>query len=422
MRGRTLIYLSLALLNPAVAMEPQGDPASPPASRPRVEAAPAAQPSPRRDKALERPAPGSEPRIRFEETEHRFGEVEAGSVSTATFAFVNEGPGPLRIFQARPSCGCVLTSIEAGGKPYALGDPIGASVKGSIGVAMTASWRAGEKHTVVDVLTNDPALGPTSEAPFGHVKLHVYGRIVRPIELFTPEGEPCPDGRLDFGRFLFDAPPKRSIHLRPMGRETFEVIDVKPTDPRFHVSFRAREGASREWEIEVSPAKDLPLGPFLWPLTIETRPPVPGIVLFLAGEVRGALTVEPGMLLGLRMPRPRDPSKRPAAKLTIRSDGPPIQFTNVRFAEPTDFKPAEGRFVPMGPEPPRAAPRAITDHLTLETALSNDRRTATLEVRVEPTMPDGFFHTILYFETGVPRGPEVLAIPVTGFGFPGVSK
>ena len=46
----------------------------------------------------------------FSETEHDFGEVDAGAVIKHTFRFINEGTVPLIINQARSTCGCTVPS------------------------------------------------------------------------------------------------------------------------------------------------------------------------------------------------------------------------------------------------------------------------------------------------------------------------
>jgi hypothetical protein len=397
-------------------------PQDPPTSRPVPDGIPGLKPAVPGGTKIERPAPGTEPAVKFARTEHPFGDVDAGSSSTTTFEFVNEGTGPLKIFTLRPSCGCALTSVEAGGKPYELGAPIEPGVKGQITVALNATWRAGEKRTYIDVLTNDPALQPTSEAPFGHVKLHVSARIVRPVELYTEAGAISNDGRLEFGVFHFSSPTKKTIEVRSTKGQAFDIARLTPTDPRFRVAFAPVGEDKKAWRIEVEPVKDLPLGAFLFPLTIETRPESPGLVLFLTGLVRGALTIEPGLLQGLRLPMPRDPAKPSTAKLTLRSSAGPIALTELRLAEPSDFKPQEGRFVPTPGKTPRDAAAAIADNLTFETKLLDQGMTAVLEIRVKPTMPEGFFNAMLVFKTGVEGGPAELAVPVSGFGTPKAVK
>ena len=50
---------------------------------------------------------GSAPGVRIEDPTRELGQVWPGEKRTETFRLVNEGPGPMRILDLRPECGCL---------------------------------------------------------------------------------------------------------------------------------------------------------------------------------------------------------------------------------------------------------------------------------------------------------------------------
>lgn len=364
----------------------------------------------------ERPPAGEEPKVVFEALEHNYGVVEAGSTTPFEFAFRNEGKGPLKIVMARPACSCVLGGIEVDGKPYSFGQPIPPGVRGILRARIMALWQQGDKNTHIDVLTNDPSFGPTSEAPFGHLKLHVVARIVRPIEWTGLDGKPNAEGRFDLGGILDSKGASATVALRNVKGEPFEIVGVDPTDPKIRLTATPLSDSKTEWRVEIDVDAGLPLGPLLRQFTLRLQPEIPGTNLFVVGRVHGAVDVEPPLNVGLRLPMPGTGAKG-LSKITLRAAGPaPLALKNLRILEPTDFKLDGGRYVAQPGKTLRPAARAISDALTVTPVVSEAGKVVTLEIGVKPTMPKGFFHAMLVFETGLPGGPAELAIPVTGFG------
>jgi len=52
------------------------------------------------------------PAVKFNETEHVFGDIPQGTPVSTVFTFVNESDSPLTIDTATPSCGCTVPDFS----------------------------------------------------------------------------------------------------------------------------------------------------------------------------------------------------------------------------------------------------------------------------------------------------------------------
>ena len=84
--------------------------------------------------------------MKFSETEHDFGEINAIDKVTHTFTFTNEGQTDLLITQAVGSCGCTVPDYPK--EPLAPGD------KGEIKVAFDPSNKNGLQSKTVTITAN----------------------------------------------------------------------------------------------------------------------------------------------------------------------------------------------------------------------------------------------------------------------------
>jgi hypothetical protein len=90
--------------------------------------------------------PGSQPEIRFEKTEHHFGDVLQGEKVGYGFIFTNVGDASLVIRDATASCGCTVPRYSS--------EPIPPGGKGSVEVVFDSSGRLGQQSKTVTVQTN----------------------------------------------------------------------------------------------------------------------------------------------------------------------------------------------------------------------------------------------------------------------------
>lgn len=87
--------------------------------------------------------------IKFEKTEHDFGEIAEGTLAKHTFNFTNTGKVPLIIKDARGSCGCTVPDWPR--------NPIEPGKTGEIKVQFNSQGRSGMQTKTVTLTTNTKA-------------------------------------------------------------------------------------------------------------------------------------------------------------------------------------------------------------------------------------------------------------------------
>ncbi len=88
--------------------------------------------------------------IEFEETEFNFGELTEGDKATHVFKFKNTGKHPLKIENARGSCGCTVPEWPKG--------EIGVGEEGEIKVVFNSRGKRGQQSKSVSIFANtDPS-------------------------------------------------------------------------------------------------------------------------------------------------------------------------------------------------------------------------------------------------------------------------
>ena len=88
------------------------------------------------------------PRMKFEKTEHDFGNIKKGSIVETEFTFTNTGKSPLNIRKLKPNCGCTVSNLDK--YDFAPGE------KGTIKVKFNSAGRRGNQQKSVVIFTNDP--------------------------------------------------------------------------------------------------------------------------------------------------------------------------------------------------------------------------------------------------------------------------
>lgn len=84
--------------------------------------------------------------IKFETTEHDFGDIMEGEKVSYSFKFNNVGKDDLVITSVSTTCGCTVTDFPK--------DPIKPGESGTIEVTFNSSGRSGKQVKVITVATN----------------------------------------------------------------------------------------------------------------------------------------------------------------------------------------------------------------------------------------------------------------------------
>jgi hypothetical protein len=363
-----------------------------------------------------RPAAGQEPKISIERQAFQFESLEPGQQAMTEFKFKNEGPGPLKFLQIRAMCSCIAGGITVDGKPYVLGQPILPGSTGIIRVGIQALWNAGPKHTRLDVLTNDPQFGPTSDAPFGHMPLRIDANIVKIVEFDGPDGRELPDNRLNLGSFASDKPLKTTLLCRSVVGRAFTVAGIVPQDPSVQMEVSPVGGepgrAVESWKIDITIPPGMPFGQFTKRFIVSTVPEMKGLQFYVDGTVRGLIECDPpassGLRLGLVTPGPN-----PLGKIVLKSAGEQkLAIRNVRFCEFTDYKAVDGKYQIAPGKKERPLDPKLSRYMKADATSSEDGRTATIQISIRSGMPRGAVNAMLVFETGIPGGPEQFVMPI----------
>lgn len=88
------------------------------------------------------------PSVAFDEKEHDFGTIKAGTVATHEFRFTNNGKSPLVIRKVRTSCGCTASTPPA--------QSIAPGESQAIKVTFNSRGKKGRQQQSIDVYCNDP--------------------------------------------------------------------------------------------------------------------------------------------------------------------------------------------------------------------------------------------------------------------------
>ncbi|MDI6833596.1 MAG: DUF1573 domain-containing protein [Bacteroidales bacterium] len=84
--------------------------------------------------------------IKFETTEHDFGDIMEGEKVSYSFKFNNVGKNDLVITSVSTTCGCTVTDFPK--------DPVKPGESGTIEVTFNSSGRSGKQVKVITVATN----------------------------------------------------------------------------------------------------------------------------------------------------------------------------------------------------------------------------------------------------------------------------
>lgn len=359
---------------------------------------------------LEKPPAGQEPKVVFSALEHDFGPIDDGAVKSTDVTFKNQGKGPLMILNVRPSCACTLGGIEVEGKPYNFGEPILPGQSGILKIAMRATGFSGEKTTQVDVVTNDPSLPPTFETPFGQVTIKVKGKGVRAFEFEN-------FGQIDIGSVRMGTEVERSVVLRSTKGVPFQITDIQGRDDMVEWTAEAVDAKAVEWRLKAKLSPKIPAGMFarqvMVLINIPGSQPIPAMI---RGRIRGSVDLEPPSGLSFKIV-PLGQEQKLTLKVKCDADRTPLKLKQPALCDPRDFVPSAGGTYNTRPnlQTPRPMDEKFRPHLSATLREVEPDSSFEIDVRVLSTMPAGSFSAMMLIETGLPDGPNQIAVPITGF-------
>ncbi|MBI3820073.1 MAG: DUF1573 domain-containing protein [Planctomycetes bacterium] len=364
-----------------------------------------------------RPAAGFEPKIVLETNDYDFGGVEAGKIATREITFKNEGKGPLRILQLRPMCGCILGAVYLHDQLYNLSDEIAPGAVGMLRLSLRPLWGKGDKHTRVDLLTNDPTFGPTSEAPFGHIQIKITARIQPTVEFIESSGAELPEAKVAFGAFNSGTPRRAEFTIRSTRDEPFEIAGIVPADPHLLItSVPVGASPSLQWKVNIEVPKGEAFGPFTKRFQVVTKPEMYGIQFYVEGEVCGKIQCDPALPGGLNIGA-ISPSTKVAGKIVVStlSKTDKLNLHDLQFEEFKDYKLEGGRYVPATKGAPRKFDENGNSGLVAEIREIEAGRKAEISIMIKPGPHVGLGRVLamITVHTSIEDGPEKLVIPLS---------
>ncbi len=86
-------------------------------------------------------------KIKFEQTEFDFGDIQSGDKVEHTFKFKNTGDAPLVLSNVQTTCGCTAPNWSK--------EPIAPGASSEILIKFNSTGKKGKQHKVITVLSND---------------------------------------------------------------------------------------------------------------------------------------------------------------------------------------------------------------------------------------------------------------------------
>jgi Protein of unknown function (DUF1573) len=245
------------------------------------------------------------PRIRFDQTHHDFGEVEAGEEVEHTFTFRNVGDDVLAVKKVLTSCGCTGAIVSDGEVP-----PGGT---GAVEAVFHTKGFQGNVKKSLTVESNDPE----NEL----VRLTIGGKVIPEVSV-----EPR---YVNWGNLEPVNPPRPvELRIRFIGGRRLRLEKIQSESPS--VVLTRESEAENEVIYTVALAGNLPRGTVIGRITIQTNSEkVPEVHVPFHGSVQGHVKMVPNLLSLGRIA----PGQEETRNLSLAKTGGP-NFT-VRKVETT---------------------------------------------------------------------------------------
>jgi hypothetical protein len=211
----------------------------------------------------------------FNTLSHDFGTLPRGSKAVCRFQVKNLYEEDVHVKSVRSTCGCTTPQVV---KPNLKTFEVGEIV-----AEFNTTSYVGQKHATVVVTFDKPF--------FAEVQLQIHGYI-RGDVVVTP-------GDIKLGSIDQGQDAEKQISVVHMGRNDWEIVDVKTVDPHFEVELSEplRGGGRVAYDMLVRLTKDAPAGYIHDQLILVTNDRnAPELYVEIDGRVVSAITVSPSSL------------------------------------------------------------------------------------------------------------------------------
>jgi len=218
--------------------------------------------------AAEAPAP-KQPKIRFDQPDHDFGQVEAGDEVEHTFVFHNAGDGPLSINKVLTSCGCTGALVTE--------EEIPPGGTGEIKATFHTKGFHGDVKKGLTVESNDPENRL--------VRLTIGGNVVSEVTVeprYLDWGIPRPG----------DSPRPKRLSINFLKGRGLQLVNIRSESPSVVLTKKSEDENRAVYSVAL--AENLPTGRFTGRITIRSNSErVPEIHVPFQGRVQGNVKVIP---------------------------------------------------------------------------------------------------------------------------------
>jgi hypothetical protein len=318
--------------------------------------------------AAEKPAP-KQPKIRFDQPDYDFGEVEAGVEVEHTFTFENAGNDLLSIKEVLTSCGCTGVLVTEEGVP-----PGGT---GEITATFHSKGFQGAVKKGLSVESNDPENRL--------VRLTISGNVVTEVAVVPRY--------LDWGTLQpGDLPGPKKLNIRFLRGRGLRLEKIHSESPSVVLTKKSEDENGAVYAVAL--AEGLPTGRFTGRITLRSNSEkVPEVHVPFQGQVEGNARVIPHILSLGRI----KPGKVLTRNLNVSKTGEQgftVQqvkaTTEAIVTEICEEKEGERYRIRVTYTPGSEAQGRIAERITI---LLNDGKQAFLEVPLYGTVDEGVSKT-----------------------------
>ena len=334
-------------------------------------------------------------RIETDTREHDFGSAIEGEVLSHTFKLKNVGEGPLRITQAKPTCGCTVGRLvvqDAAGEwvAYEMNDPIPPGTDFELEAKLNTRNKHNLAQSKINVFSNDPR---------GVIDLGLKATVSTYFRIQPPSIDFGDMSVSDAGERSFEVSTKKDIPFaleiedRPV--PTGMAVDLEPVSPD-------ADGRALTWKVTVKVGEGVREGRIGYPINLlsdqliegaapqpDGTPTVYTTTVMVNAMVKGLISYQPQYLsFGLVKPG------------QIQTRQLRIETNDAAFT----FPPAKARI-----EAPTGEPSPFEQYFTYAVRPSVDGKALDVELTLNgmPADTNQPFQGKLIVETGHASMPEV---------------